>query len=50
MRLTQAQLAAFHREGYLIVPGVLGQDDLQPVRDEIHPGHRPQGGSARRAR
>jgi phytanoyl-CoA hydroxylase len=35
MRLTKQQVAEFHREGYLMVEGVFGPADLQPVADEI---------------
>ena len=32
--LTQAQIERFKEEGYLIVEGALGDDDLNPVIDE----------------
>jgi hypothetical protein len=35
MRLTEAQIAEFHREGYLVLDGLFHDQDLQPVRDEI---------------
>jgi hypothetical protein len=35
MRLTEDQLAEFHREGFIVVNDIFAHDDLQPVRDEI---------------
>ena len=35
MRLTEAQVEQFHRDGYLRVDGLFAAGDLQPVRDEI---------------
>ena len=34
-RLTQEQIDAFHREGYLVVDNVFTDEELQPVIDEI---------------
>jgi hypothetical protein len=35
MHLSEAQVAGFHREGYLVVQDLLTREDLQPVIDEI---------------
>ncbi|MBI4552584.1 MAG: phytanoyl-CoA dioxygenase family protein [Candidatus Latescibacteria bacterium] len=36
MKLSPAQRAEFHREGYLVVEDLLTDEDLQPVIDEIN--------------
>lgn len=36
LRLSDSQIATFHREGYLMVEDVIPHDDLQPVIDEIN--------------
>ena len=34
--LTAAQIEFFHREGYLVLPDLFGNEDLQPAIDDIN--------------